>query len=189
MRPSLSVYTHAVAIIAVLVASTFVVYASDAADAADAAGEKAAPSPAYRAAINRFLLATNIPAQMGEQMTYSATEQALAALASTGVTITEPMQAIAVEEARKNFGKRFGDVGYLTDLYSTIYADHFSEKEVTELAAFWESPVAKKRMTSTTAINEAFTAKLEEAVTPMSAALQTRLDKSLRDEGALSNTP
>ena len=192
MRPSLSVYTHAVAIIAVLVASTFVVYASDASDAsdaADAAGEKAAPSPAYRAAIKRFLLATNIPAQMGEQMTYSATEQALAAHASNGVTITEPMQAIAVEEARKDFGKRFGDVDYLTDLYSTIYADHFSEKEVTELAAFWESPVAKKLMTSTTAINEAFAAKLEEAVTPMSAALQTRLDKRLRDGGALSNTP
>ncbi len=192
MRPSLSVYRHAVAIVAVLVASTSLAYtsaASDAADASEAVAEKAAPSPAYRAAIKRFLVATNVPAQMGEQMTYSAAEQALGALASNGVTITEPMQAIVIEEARKDFGKRFGDVDYLTDLYSTIYADHFSEKEVTELATFWESPVAKKLMTSTTPINEAFTAKLEQAVTPMSAALQTRLDKRLRDVGALSNTP
>ncbi len=189
MRPSLSVYRHAVAIVAVLVASTSLAYTSEAAEASDAAAEKAAPSPAYRAAIKRFLVATNVPAQMGEQMTYSAAEQALGALASNGVTITEPMQAIVIEEARKDFGKRFGDVDYLTDLYSTIYADHFSEKEVTELATFWESPVAKKLMTSTTPINEAFTAKLEQAVTPMSAALQTRLDKRLRDVGALSNTP
>ena len=193
MRPSLSVFSHAVAIVAVLVASTSIVYTAGAAGAADAAAgasdEKAAPSPAYRAAIKRFLLATNVPAQMGEQMSYSAAEQALGALASNGVTITEPMQTIVVEEARKDFGKRFGDVDYLTELYSTIYADHFSEQEVTELATFWESPVAKKLMAATTPINEAFTVKLEEAVTPMSAALQTRIDKRLRDVGALSNTP
>ena len=79
---------------------------------------RAKPDAAFRAAMKRFLVAQNIPAQMGEQMTYSAAEQILTSLAGSGVTITEPMQAIVVEEARKDFGTRFGDVEYLTDLYS-----------------------------------------------------------------------
>lgn len=156
---------------------------------ARAADEPAKPTPAYRAAMKRFLLAQNIPAQLAEQMTFSAAEQVLGNLASSGVTITEPMQMVAVDEARKAFGKRFGDVEYLTDLSVDLYAKHFSEKELVEIATFWESPLAKKLLARTDTINEAFMLKLQETVEPMSSELQTRVDQRLRAEGALGAAP
>jgi hypothetical protein len=139
--------------------------------------------------MKRFLVAQNIPAQMGEQMTYSAAEQILTSLAGSGVTITEPIQAIVVEEAGKDFGTRFGDVEYLTELYSTVYVQHFTTKEIEEIASFWESPVAKKLLAKTPTLNEAFVSKMQEATTPMTEAFQARLDKRLREEGILGNTP
>lgn len=156
---------------------------------AQAADEAAKPDAAFRAAMKRFLVAQNIPAQMGEQMAYSAAEQILTSLAGSGVTITEPMQAIVVEEARKDFGTRFGDVEYLTELYSTVYVQHFTTKEIEEIASFWESPVAKKLLATTPTLNDAFVSKMQEATTPMTETFQTRLDKRLREEGILGNSP
>jgi ComF family protein len=127
-----------------------------------AAGEPAKPDAAFRAAMKRFLVAQNIPSQMGEQMTYSAAEQVLSSIAATGVTITEPMQAIVLEEARKDFGTRFGDVDFLTDLYATVYVQHFTTKEISAIADFWESPVAKKLLSQTQTLNEAFMGKMQE---------------------------
>jgi len=154
-----------------------------------AAGDEAKPDAAFRAAMKRFLVSQNIPAQLGEQMTYSAAEQILGSLASTGVTITEPMQAIVLEEARKDFGARFGDVEFLTDLYAGIYVKHFSTKEMSDIASFWESPVATKLLSKTQTLNEAFVSKLQESTAPMTEAFQTRLDKRLREEGILGKTP
>lgn len=158
--------------------------------AADAAAAPAAkPSPAFRAAMKRFLLAQNIPTQMGEQMAYSAAEQFLAPLAANGVAVTEPMQALVLDEARKDFGKRYGDVEYLTDLYSGVYAKHFSDAEITELAAFWESPVAKKLLSTTEKINETFVTQLQSATKTQMDAFQGRMEKQLRAAGILGETP
>jgi hypothetical protein len=156
---------------------------------AHAADDAAKPDAAFRAAMKRFLVAQNIPAQMGEQMTYSAAEQILTSLAGSGVTITEPMQAIVVEEARKDFGTRFSDVEYLTDLYSTVYVEHFTTNEIVEIATFWESAVAKKLLAQTPTLNEAFVSKMQEATTPLTESFQTRLDKRLREEGILGDKP
>lgn len=154
-----------------------------------AAAEDAKPDAAFRAAMKRFLVSQNIPAQMGEQMTYSAAEQILGSLASTGVTVTEPMQTIVVEEARKDFGQKFGDVEFLTDLYSGIYVRHFTTQEISDIASFWESPVAKKLLSQTTTLNEAFVSKMQESTAPLTESFQTRVDKRLREEGILGKTP
>lgn len=154
-----------------------------------AVAEDAKPDAAFRAAMKRFLLSQNIPAQMGEQMTYSAAEQILGALASTGVTVSEPMQTIVVEEARKDFGQKFGDVEFLTDLYSGIYVRHFTTEEISDIASFWESPVAKKLLAQSTNLNEAFVSKMQESTAPLTEAFQARVDKRLREEGILGKTP
>jgi hypothetical protein len=66
------------------------------------------PMPRFRAAMKRFLVAPEHPAPDGaSKWPFSAAEQVLSSIASTGVSITEPMQAIVVEEARKDFGQRF----------------------------------------------------------------------------------
>lgn len=159
------------------------------ASGARAAEPAAEPSPAFRAAIKRFLIAQRAPEQMGEQMTFSAAEQVLAPLASRGVSITEPMQAIVLEEARKDFGKRFGDVEYLTDLYAEIYAPHFTEKEIAELATFWESPVARKLFDKTGTLNQNMFEKIQSSTTGMMNEFQTRIDKRLREAGILGDAP
>lgn len=195
MRASRRLAPIALAVLALLVGSVSFARAADDAAKPSAAKPSAAkpsaakPDAAFRAAMKRFLVAQNIPAQMGEQMTYSAAEQVLASLAGSGVTITEPMQAIVIEEARKDFGTRFGDVEFLTDLYSTVYVQHFTTKEIAEIATFWESPVAKKLLAKTPTLNEAFVSKMQEATTPLTEAFQARLDKRLRAEGILGNTP
>lgn len=147
------------------------------------------PSPAFRESMKRFLVAQNIPAQMGEQMAFSAAEQVLAPLAASGVAITEPMQALVLDEARKDFGKRYGDVEYLTDLYSDIYAQHFSEKEMKELADFWESAVARKLLAKSQAINEGFVSKLQQSTTEQLGGFRTRVEKQMRDAGILGGAP
>ena len=129
------------------------------------------------------------PAQMGEQMAYSAAEQFLAPLAANGVAVTEPMQALVLDEARKDFGKRYGDVEYLTDLYAGIYAGHFSEKEIDELATFWESPVAKKLLASTEKINETFITQLQSTTQAQMQTFQARMETQLRAAGILGNAP
>lgn len=154
-----------------------------------AADETAKPDPAYRAAMKRFLVAQNIPVQMGDQMTYSAAEQILTSLASTGVAVTEPMQAIVLEEARKDFGNRFSDVEFLTDLYSKVYVRHFTAGEISALADFWESPVARKLLSQTQTLNEAFVGKMQESTAPLTEPFQTRVDKRLREAGLLGNAP
>jgi len=154
-----------------------------------AAEPAAKVDPAFRAAMKRFLVAQNIPSQLGEQMTYSAAEQALSAMAGSGVTITEPMQAIVIEEARADFGKKFGDVEYLSDLYSGIYVNHFSVAEIDELASFWESPIAKKFLSKSQTINEAFMVEFQKVATTLNASFQTRVEKRLREAGVLGNAP
>lgn len=157
--------------------------------AAQAADEIAKPDAAFRAAMKRFLVAQNIPAQMSEQMTYSAAEQVLTGIASTGIPITEPMQAIVLEEARKDFGQRFGDVDFLADLYATVYAQHFTAKEVAAIADFWESPVAQKLLAQTPTLNEAFIGKMQEATGPLTEPFQSRVDARLRAAGILGTAP
>ena len=140
MRASHRIAPHVLVVALAVVLGIGFGFAFAALPDAQAADEVAKPDPAFRAAMKRFLVAQNIPSQMGEQMTYSAAEQILTGLASTGIPITESMQAIVLEEARKDFGQRFGDVEFLADLYSTVYVQHFSAKEIAAIADFWNRP-------------------------------------------------
>lgn len=169
-------------LVGLLLAATFAL-PSGAAEAAKAA------SPAFRASMKRFLVAQNIPAQLGEQMSYSAAEQVLAPLVASGVAVTESMQALVLDEARKDFGKHYGDVEFLTNLYSEIYVQHFSEQEMKELADFWESPVARKLLGKSQAINEGFVSKLQETTVDQIGAFRTRVETQMREAGLLSGSP
>jgi len=190
-RPVASARASALArvLVVLTIAASSLLATGAAPERARAAETATAVDPAFRAAMKRFLIAQNIPAQMGDQMAYSAAEQALATLAAGGVQTSEATQTIVLEEARADFGKRFGDVEYLTDLYAGVYAKHFSLDEIDRIATFWESEVGRKLMASLPAINEAFFLKLQQASTPLNATFQTRLEKRLRDEGVIGAAP
>ena len=200
MRPYLRSLSTALAVLPVVFAAAGPSPAADAAAGSaakptarpagvSASAPAARPSSAFRAAMKRFLVAQNIPTQMGEQMAYSAAEQFLAPLAAGGIAVTEPMQALVLDEARKDFGKRYGDVEYLTDLYAGVYVNHFSDAEIGELAAFWESPVAKKLLSTTDAINETFVTQLQSATKTEMDEFQVRMEKQLRAAGILGSAP
>lgn len=152
-----------------------------------AADDEKKVDPAMRAAVEKFLLVQNTPQIMAEQMTYSVAEQTLSAIAAGGITITEPMQNLVLEESRKEFGTRFGDIGFLTDIHAPIYAEHFTAKEMLEIVAFWETPSGQKLMSTAPAVNQAFFAKLQEETYPLIPAFQGRVDARLRAEGMLSD--
>lgn len=154
-----------------------------------AADEAAKVTPAFRDAMKRFLAAQNIPTQLGEQMAFSAAEQVLAPLAASGVPITEPMQALVLDEARKDFGKRYGDIEFLTDLYAKIYVKHFSAEEMRELADFWESPVARKLQSKSEALNEGFVSELQSTTGQQLGDFQSRVEKQMRAAGILPEAP
>ncbi|MFK7898893.1 MAG: DUF2059 domain-containing protein [Myxococcota bacterium] len=154
---------------------------------ADEAEEKV--DPAMRAAVEAFLVVQNTPQIMAEQMTYSVAEQTLGAIAAGGIAITEPMQNLVIEESRKEFGRRFGDLEFLTDMHTPIYAEHFSPKEMLEVVAFWKTPSGQKLMKTAPAVNQAFFARLQEATVPLITPFQARVDARLRAEGMLSAMP
>lgn len=111
--------------------------------------------PKFREAIRAYVLLQGSVEQMGMSVAYDAANEALMAIAQSGVEVTEPMQAIVFEQALETFGKKFGDVEFLTDLWTPIYAKHYSEKEVRELIAFYQSPLGKKSLELFAPINEA----------------------------------
>jgi hypothetical protein len=102
--------------------------------------------PSFRDATKKFLILQKTAEGVSEQLVYSVANQALGSMAASGITVTEPIQEIVVEAARTTFGSRFSDIDYLTDLYTPLYVENYSEKELRELIAFWESPVGKKTM-------------------------------------------
>ncbi len=154
---------------------------------AAAADEEKKVDPAMRAAVEQFLVVQNTPQIMAEQMTYSVAEQTLDAIAAGGVTITEPMQNLVLEESRREFGTRFGDIKFLTDLHAPIYAEYFTAEEILEIVAFYETPSGQKLMSTSPAVNQAFYGKLQEETITMIPAFQGRVDARLRASGMLSD--
>jgi len=125
--------------------------------------------PNFRAAIRQYLTLQGSTEQMGMSVAYGAANDTLMAIAQTGVEVTEAMQKIVLDQALETYGKKFGDVEFLTNLWSPIYAKHYSEKEIRTLIEFYESPVGKKSITLFGAINEEGMAAVQEqafAITP-----------------------
>lgn len=105
--------------------------------------EDEAISTKYRAAVKDFLEATGSDA-MGEQISRMMAEQTLSAIAASGAEVTEPMQAIVLDEARKAFGPTFGDLDTLAELHAPIYKKHLTRQEIEKLTAFYETPLGQK---------------------------------------------
>ena len=154
----------------------------EAAKGADAAATEEAVSPAYRAAVKSFLEIANSTA-MGEQISYMMAEQTLASIAAAGVPITDPMREIVLEEALKEFEPTFGDIDYLTDLHAPLYKAHFSEKELRELVAFYETPLGKKMTRVLPEISQASGMALQQASFAKVPAFQANVDARFQAAG------
>jgi hypothetical protein len=139
--------------------------------------------PSFREATKKFLIVQKTPQGVSDRMVYSMVNQALGSMASSGITVTEPIQEIVVEAARTTFGSRFSDIEYLTDLYTPLYVANYSEKELLELVAFWESPVGKKTIDLMPKINEGSNAILEKASRELIPEFQKAIDDRTAEAG------
>lgn len=142
----------------------------------------------YVEALAEFLTAQNTGAAVEEQMTYSVAQQAFGTLAAQGITITEPMQAIVLDEAKKSFGSKFSDVDYLARLYAPAYVGQLSENDLHELSKFWTSPIGKKMLAVNRALSEGTLAALQEASQPLIPVFQKNVDARFAEAG-ITNQP
>jgi len=139
--------------------------------------------PSFRDATKKFLILQKTPEGVSEQLVYSISNQALGSMAASGITVTEPIQEIVVEAARTTFGSRFGDIEYLTDLYTPLYVENYSEKELRELIKFWESPVGKKTIELMPKMTQGSYAILEKASMEFIPEFQKKVDERTAEAG------
>ncbi len=144
--------------------------------------------PGYREAMIAFLTIQEAAAAIEDQMTFAIAQQTLGSIAASGIEITAPMQDIVFDVARTSLGSRFGDVQFLADLYAPIYAKHYSEAELRELTAFWQSPLGKKTLAAMPKLTEGSAVVLQEASAKFIADFETALEKRL-EEADLEITP
>jgi hypothetical protein len=139
--------------------------------------------PSYVEALSEFLKTQNAGSAIEEQMTYSAAQQAFNTLTAQGIAVTEPMQAIILDEARRSFGSKFNDPDFLAKIYAPAYVSQLSEAELREVGAFWKSPIGQKMLSVTAALSEGAFAALQEASVPFLLDFEKNVDARLLAAG------
>jgi hypothetical protein len=145
--------------------------------------EDEAAEKEFRDAIRQYLTLQGSVDQMGVSVAYGAANEALMAFSQSGVEVTEPMQNIVLEQALESYGKQFGDVEFLTNLWSPIYAEHYSVEEIRALIAFYESPVGKKSLELFGPINEAGMAAVQKSAVAIAPGFQLGVTAKLEAAG------
>lgn len=139
----------------------------------------------FRKAMIEFLTIQDAAQAIEDQMTYGIAQQTLSSIAASGIEITEPMQIIVVDAARTSVGSKVGDLDYLADLYTPIYSEIYSESELRELNAFWNSPLGKKTIEAMPKLTEGSQLVLQQASTEFIPDFQVAVEKQLAEAGIL----
>jgi hypothetical protein len=145
--------------------------------------------PGFREATKNFLIVQKTAEGISEQLVYSISQTALSSIAGSGISVTERMQEIVLEAARTVFGPRFSDIEYLTDLYTPLYVQHYSEKELRELVAFWKSPVGKKTIELMPKMTQGSYVILQKASAEYIPEFQKVLDERMAEAGVVLTLP
>jgi uncharacterized protein len=167
----------------------FVFAASPGYSAAEEATQEAAAqvdtvSDEYRKTLSKLLEVIGASVA-GEQLAYAIAQETLGAIAATGTPITEQIQQVVVEEALAEFVPSFGDLEYLTDLYAPLYSQHLTEKELSEMLAFYQSPIGQKVLVTLPTVAQSGAMALQQAGLERLPDFQVKVDKKLRDIGVI----
>ena len=144
-------------------------------------------SDSYKKAMRLYLESQGSVAIIGEDVAYGAANETLMAIQNSGAQVTEQMQTIVLEEALDAFGKHFGDLDVLTRLWAPVYAKHFSEAELKEMGAFFESPVGKKLLELGPPINQDGMAAVQAESFSVSPEFQLGVDARFREAGIVGD--
>lgn len=151
--------------------------------AEDAKNTNNTKDSAFREAMVEFLTIQDAAQVIDDQMTYGIAQQTLGSIAASGVEITEPMQTIVVDAARATVGSKIGNVEYLAELYTPIYAEIYSASELRELTAFWNSPIGKKTIDAMPRLTEGSQQVLQQASAQFIPAFEAEIAKKFEDAG------
>jgi len=135
------------------------------------------------AAMVEFLTIQDAAQVIDDQMTYGIAQQTLGSIAASGVEITEPIQTIVVDAARATVGSKIGNVEYLAELYTPIYAEIYSASELRELIAFWNSPIGKKTIDAMPRLTEGSQQVLQQASAQFIPDFEAMIAKKFEDAG------
>lgn len=177
--PSNLLSTLVVALIAVLGAALM----PAAALSQDAPAQDKRPvSDEYRKTLSRLLEVIGADVA-GEQIAYAVAQETLGGIAATGTPVTEQVQQIVVDAAIKEYVPKFGNIEYLTNLYAPLYAEQLSKQEITELLAFYESPLGQKVLVAIPSIAQTGAMALQQAGLETIPAFQAEVGKQLNAAG------
>jgi uncharacterized protein len=138
-----------------------------------AAPAAAQPSPAAIAAADTIL------GDMGIKQSVALVVPGMMAELETNVTRTRPEIKASLRETLKAIQPEFDKTARETyNSAATVLASQMSEKEVVELAAFFESPVGKKYLTTW----PVFLQKLSDVIAPWREKLSTDILVRAREE-------
>jgi len=151
--------------------------------ALSASAEEEPLDPKFRESVKTYLGLQGSLEQMGLSVAYNAANETLMAIAQTGVQVTEPMQNIVLEQAIETYASRFGDIEFLTDLWAPIYAKHYTQKEISSLIDFYQSPLGKKSLELFGPINEEGMAAIQESVFAITPGFQLGVNAKLEAAG------
>jgi len=151
--------------------------------AEDAKSTNHTKDSAFREAMVEFLTIQDAAQVIDDQMTYGIAQQTLGSIAASGVEITEPIQTIVVDAARATVGSKIGNVEYLAELYTPIYAEIYSASELRELIAFWNSPIGKKTIDAMPRLTEGSQQVLQQASAQFIPDFEAMIAKKFEDAG------
>ena len=156
-------------------------------DGAGPSGDAEVPK-SYRKAMRAYLESQGSFEAIGQTVAYGAANETLQAIANNGVEITEAMQTIVVEEALETYGTKFSSIDSLTNIWAPVYFKHFTEAELGEMTAFFESPTGKKSLELLPVINQDGMLAIQNISVAITPGFQLAVDARFREAG-LTTTP
>lgn len=146
-------------------------------------------APSFKKALRAYLELQGSLEGFGQNVAYGATDETLNALANSGIEITESIQQIVLEEAIQTYGKKFSSIDFLTDLWAPVYNKHFTEAEVNEMTAFFESPIGQKSINLLPAVQQEGMLAVQQVSVSITPGFQLAVDARFREAGVGLVTP
>ena len=162
----------------------FIIVAATTAAAAFA-GEEDAPSPEVRADIERLMELTgaNNP-ELLEQMGSMIGQQIAQTIGAKEPEAAQRCAVIATEVAFETVSGMFSDSDFMADM-NAIYAKYFSQEEIRQMIAFYETPVGKKSIEIMPELMSESMQVTMQWLAKINPVIQERVTAQLREEGLI----
>ncbi|MEM9174614.1 MAG: DUF2059 domain-containing protein, partial [Myxococcota bacterium] len=145
------------------------------------------PSAGFVKALRSYLEIQTAYMSYGDNVAYQAANETLTQIAASGVEITAQMQQIVLEEAQAKFGDKLRDLEVLTEIMTPVYAKHFDQKDMEGMVEFWSSPLGRKSLETSAAMNQETLGALQQITFGITPSYHLAIDTRFRELGIEMN--